>query len=293
MDFSWDSISKNLQDNAFGDKYEKKTDERFWKLSRDENDNGAAIIRFLLDPDEIPFVRLQKIDAQKGKKSFFVDEWSPASIGMPDPFQEKFSEYWAKGEQETAKMFGRKFRYITNIKVIKDPSNPENNGKIFLFDMSQTLMDKLKNAVELSESQKALGESPVEVYDPIKGENFIIKAKRGSNNIITYEDSKFTGKVDAIYESEAEAEKDILENAYKLGEFFEESFFKTYDELTVMLNKFMGVDKEKTEKMTEETPTLTDDEMLEAMKPKKEAKKTTEAKSDEVEDLDELLAEFQ
>jgi hypothetical protein len=297
MDF--DNILNNLiQDNPFGDKgYTKEEDTRFWKLSRDENNVGAAIIRFLPDPEGVPFVRMQKIAANKGKGQYFVDEWSPATIGMRDPFQEKFSELWKKGEKEKAKQLGRKFRYITNIKVIKDPANPENEGKIFLFDMSQTLMDKIKGAMVLTESQIALGETPIQVYNPIKGQNFIIKAKMGSNKIITYEDSKFTGKEEAIYSSAEEAEKDIKENAYKLSEFLQPEFFLSYEELKAKLTKFLDED----EQVPDETQTTETSPAVETIDTglnlkadsKPETAKMTETKAPEAaDDLDSLLAEL-
>ena len=240
---NFDNILDNLiQDNPFGDKYTKEDDPRFWKLSRDENNIGGAIIRFIPDPDGVPFVRMQKISANKGKGEYFVDEWSPATIGMRDPFQEKFSELWKSGFKEKAKTIGRKFRYITNIKVLRDPANPANEGKIFLFDMSQTLMDKIKGAMVLTDSQLAIGEQPVQVYNPMSGQNFIIKAKMGSNKIITYEDSKFSGKDEPIYESVEEAEREIREKAYKLSEFLEPEFFLSYDELKHKLERFLDDD---------------------------------------------------
>jgi hypothetical protein len=238
--FSWDNIANNLQENALEDKksYKKEVDTRFWTLSRDENENGGAVIRFIPDPNLTPFIKMSKINATKGKKQFFVEEWSPESIGLPDPFREKFWELWNKNERETAKQFGRKERYITNIKVLKDPANPENEGKFFLFDMSKTLFDKIKAAMIQTEAMVALGEEAIDVYDPLVGHNFILKSKLGSTNIITYEDSKFADKPTAIYKSEDEALADIKENTYELKEFLQPEFYKSYDELLDLRDKF-------------------------------------------------------
>ena len=237
--FSWDNIAQNLQENALEDKtYKNEVDTRFWKLSRDENDNGGALIRFLVDPNITPFIKMtrRKVSRNKG---YFIDEWSPASIGLPDPIEEKFFEFWEAGEKETAKsLFGRSERYITNIKVLKDPANPDNEGKIFLFDMSKTLFDKLKSAMIQTEAMKALGEEAIDVFDPMVGHSFLIKAKMGSTKIITYEDSKFADKPSAIYKSEKEALEDIKTNAYELKEFLQPDFYKSYDELKDMVNKF-------------------------------------------------------
>lgn len=245
MEFNWDSMAENLQDNAFGEKkqYTNDVDTRFWRLSRDENDNGAAVIRFIPDSNGIPFVNLTKINARKAKKGFFVNEWSPTTIGLKCPFQEKFSELWDAGNKTTAKTLGRSQRYITNIKVIKDPANPENDGKIFLYDMSQTMIDMLKGVMVQTEAMKALDEDPIAVYNPLVGNNFVIKAKMGSNDIITYTDSKFSDKVTGIYADATEAEADIVNNAHSLKEFLDPSNFKTYDELTDLRDKFLKIGK--------------------------------------------------
>ena len=241
MDFSWDAMAGNLQDNAFGDKksYDNDVDTRFWKLAKDEAGTGAAIIRFLPDPNNTPFIPMTRINAQHTKKGFFVSEWSPSSIGLKNPFEEKFTELWNAGEKEKAKTLGRQFRFLTNIKVIKDPSNPENEGKIFLYDMSKTMIDMLKEVMIQTEQMKALDEDPVAVYNPIEGANFLVKVKNGDNDIPTYTSSKFADKITGIYPNEAAATTDITENAYSLKEFYEPTFYKTYDELLELRDRFL------------------------------------------------------
>jgi len=246
MNFDWESMAGNLQDNAFGDKksYADDVDSRFWKLSRDEDGNGGAIVRFLTDANSVPFVKIVKIRAQNAnRKGFFVDDMSPQTIKLPCPFNEEFGKLWDAGEKEKAKTLGRSFRFYTNIKVIKDPANPENDGKIFLYDMSKTMVDMLKEVMVQTEAMKALDESPIAVYNPLEGNSFLIKVKNGDNGIPTYTSSKFADKVNGIYASVAEAEKDITENAYSLSEFLEPSSFKTYEELTDLLDKFLKRNK--------------------------------------------------
>jgi hypothetical protein len=279
--FSWDNLAKKVQKDAFAPKFEGyKEDERFYRLSRDKNDNGGALIRFLTDKDGIPFVQMKKIDARNPENNRFCSEWSPMTIGKPDPFNEMFIKLWKEGKKEEAKKFGRKIRYLTNIYVVKDPQNPENNGKFFLFDMSPSLFAKLEAAVKPSEDEVALGAEPKEIFEPVKGHNFLLKIKMGSNKILTFEDSKFDEKITGIFETEAEAEKAIEENTYPLSEFMEESFFKTYEELTETLNWMMGVEPSK-EEVKEEPKEV-----------KETPKEVKEEPKDEVDDeLEALLSE--
>lgn len=298
MDFSWESMQAKLQPNAFGDKkgYTKKeVDTRFWTLSKDENGNGAAVIRFLPDPEGVPFINMIKINAQKGGKGFFVNEWSPATIGKPDPFNEKFLELWSAGEKEKAKILRRSNRFFTNIKIIKDPANPENEGKIFLFDMSKTMLDMLKEVMTETEQMKALGEKPIQVFNPLEGHNFLIKSKMGENSIITYSSSKFADSSSSIYSSAEEAEKDIKENAYALSEFLKEDFYLPYDELVKLRDRVLGesTKEEAQEDKTAQTQGLSEDKVPETgLNLTKEAPKE-EAKTESVDsDLDDLLADL-
>lgn len=244
--FDWNKLAQNLNENALtdGNKKSFEADSRFYILGKDENSNGGALIRFLTDSDDVPFVKMTRINAQQGKGQPFISEWSPQTIGLPDPVNERFSELWTAGKKEEAKKYGRKFRYLTNIKVLKDPANPANEGKVFLFDMSPTLFEKVKNAAAPSESELALGAEPKEVFDPVAGNSFLLKSKMGGNGFITYEDSKFADKVDGIYKTEAEATKDITANSFVLSEFLEPKNFLAYEELQKKLDWFDGIKAE-------------------------------------------------
>jgi len=287
--FDWNNIANNLQEDALstGNSYREEKDDRFWVLARDENEKGGALIRFLLDPNLVPFIKMIKINANKGFNKRFVREWSPASIGLPDPFNEMFTKLWNEGKKEEAKKFGRQIRYITNIKIIKDPANPENEGKIFLFDMSQSLFDKIKDAMIQTEAMEALGEEPIQVFNPIEGNNFLIKVKKGSNDFLTYEDSKFDSKVTSIYKSEKEALADIKENCYALEEFLQPEYFLSYEELEEKLKWFTGEigPNKQTEPAKEETSKKLDNTVEDKIEETPKKEKTESVFDPEIDDL--------
>ena len=289
--FDWDSLAEKIQDDSLQDnKKGYQEDERFYKLAKDKNGNGGALIRFVPDKDGIPFIKMIKINADGGVNNRFCKDWSPQSIGLPDPFNEMFVKLWKEGKKEEAKKFGRTIRYISNIKVIKDPANPDNEGKFFLLDMSQSLFDKVKKAVQPTEDELALGAEPKQVFNPVQGNSFLLKIKLGSNGIYTYEDSKFNEKVDGIYDTEEEAMEDIKKNAYSLKEFLEPSFYKSYDELKQCLNWFMGIENPpETKVTTEDVEKVVEPgkvEKVEKEKPK-ETKETKDVDLDD--DLEDLL----
>ena len=239
FDFSLESATASVQDL---DKKTYETDSRFYNLKKDDKGNGAAVIRFL--PSEIfengsmstmKVVYRYNVRALTSKR--FIAEWSPSTIGKSDPIQEKWSELWNAGKKEESKRFARSTRYIANIKVIKDPANPENEGKIFLLDMSKTLGEKVKSIINPPETEKAMGIEPKNLFNPLQGGyNFMLVAKVGSNGFTNYDSSTVAPESTSIYKSKEEAIKDISENCYKLSDWDKEESYKSYDELKALLD---------------------------------------------------------
>lgn len=252
--FNWDAMKTQVGADPFAQTSKKfEEDTRFYKLAKDKAGNGAAVIRFLPDADRLTIQKVNKIGTtivHNGKKRF-VNEYSPSTINQPCPFVEKFYELFNAGNKEEAKNFGRSVRYIANIKVIKDPANPENEGKIFLFDMSQTLATKIQEILEPTPTQLALGKTAIQLFNPVKGHNFTLTSTKGSNGFINYDGSFPAQEVTSIYNSVEEAITDINTNTYKLSEFVQPEFFLSYEKLVEKLKWVMGEDT------TPSTPAVT------------------------------------
>lgn len=110
-------------------------DERFWKPTMEKNETGSAIIRFLPAPDgeDMPWVKLYS-HAFQGPGGWYIEN-SLTTNGQKDPLGEHNQKLWATGSdsnKEIVRKQKRKLAYYSNIYVVKDPSNPENEGKVFL-----------------------------------------------------------------------------------------------------------------------------------------------------------------
>jgi hypothetical protein len=110
-------------------------DERFWKLECDKAQNGYAVIRFLPAPDgeDLPFAKIYS-HAFQGPGGWYIEN-NLSTIGQKDPVGELNSQLWNNGTdagKEIARKQKRKLTYISNIYVVKDPANPQNEGKVFL-----------------------------------------------------------------------------------------------------------------------------------------------------------------
>ena len=236
LNFDFASLQQQLQPDAITEKKTYGPDERFWKLSRGDDDTGTALIRLLVDKKRVPFVKVfhhqfSVYDPSKQKKRWYI-EHSPETIGLPCPVSEKWSELYNMGTaeaKEEAKKFSRKIKYITNIKVINDPANPENNGKIFLWEFGTKLLDKFLAKMNPGADDLKLGIKPVELYNPIGGSNIMLKIKK-SAGFFNYDDTQILDS-SAEWSDMDSAISDIDANTYELQEFLNPEHFKSYDEL--------------------------------------------------------------
>lgn len=232
--FNFDAMKQATgQDPFAAPKRSFESDDRFYKLPKDEDGNGQAIIRFLPDSEKNMIQQVYKINTTiiKNGKTRFVNELSPQTIGKPCPFQEKWAEYWNAGDKEASRSFARTVRYYANIKILKDPRHPENEGKIFLLDMSGSMKDKIQALLQPSEQDVMLGASPKQLFNPLKGNSYRLVSKKGANGFINYDSSSVVDTEDSIYPDVNAALEDIKNNTHKLSEFLKEEAFLSYDEL--------------------------------------------------------------
>lgn len=252
--FNFDTMKQELGKDPFASTANKYAeDERYYKLTKDKDGNGAALIRFLFDSEKNMIEEVYRINTtiEKNGKKRFVNEITPSTIGLKCPFQEEWQRLWNAGDKEGSKKFSRGKKYITNIKVLKDPAKPENEGKIFLFEMSGKMKQMIQDALNPSEQDKALGATPKEMFNPLKGHSFRLVSKKGVNDMINYDSSSIIEKEDGIYATVEEAIKDIKENTYKLSDLKKPENMLSYDEL---LKKFKWVTFADTDESTSTQP---------------------------------------
>ena len=211
-------------------------DDRLWKLDVDKSGNGYAVIRFLPAPEneDLPFVKLYS-HAFQGSGGWYIEN-SLTTLGQKDPVSEYNSQLWNNGTdagKEMARKQKRKLTYISNIYVVKDPANPENEGKTFLYKYGKKIFDKLTAAMQ----PEFEDEEAIDPFDFWQGANFKLKAKNvaGYRN---YDSSEFAA-VSPLLDDD-DAMESIWKKELSLSEFVEPSQFKTYDELKVRLEYVLG-----------------------------------------------------
>jgi hypothetical protein len=211
-------------------------DDRLWKLECDKSGNGYAVIRFLPAPngEDLPFVKLYS-HAFQGPGGWYIEN-SLTTLGQKDPVSEYNTMLWNNGTdagKEAARKQKRKLTYMANIYVVKDPANPANEGKVFLFKFGKKIFDKLTAAMQ----PEFEDEEAIDPFDFWQGANFKLKAKNvaGYRN---YDSSEFA-RPDALLDDD-DAMEAIWKKEYSLAELVAADQFKTYDDLKKRLDYVLG-----------------------------------------------------
>ena len=211
-------------------------DERTWKLDVDKSGNGYAVIRFLPAPEgeDLPFVKLYS-HAFQGPGGWYIEN-SLTTLGQKDPVSEYNTQLWNNGTdagKETARKQKRKLTYMSNIYVVKDPANPENEGKVFLFKYGKKIFDKLTAAMQ----PEFEDEEAIDPFDFWQGANFKLKAKNvaGYRN---YDSSEFAAVSPLLDDDDAlEA---LWKKQFSLAEIVAADQFKSYEDLKKRLEYVLG-----------------------------------------------------
>ena len=224
---------------AAGSTKEKKSfgDDRMWKPSVDKAGNGYAVIRFLptVEGDDLPWAKYWDHFFQGPTGQWYVEK-SLTTIQKDDPVSEMNSKLWNTGieaDKDMARRRKRRLHYVSNIYVVSDPDNPENNGKVFLYTYGAKIFEKLMDSMQ----PKYEDESPVNPFDMWKGCNFKMKIAQvaGFRN---YDRSEF-GPAEALNADDAALEA-IYNKQYALSEFTDPTSFKSYSELNLKLTRVLG-----------------------------------------------------
>lgn len=236
-------LSKEIEKINTPQGSDREEDTRFWKMERDKAGNGMAVIRFLPAPavdgdDALPWVRYFD-HGFKGPSGKWYIENSLTSIGQKDPVSELNSSLWNATNDENspqrkqAREQKRRLHYIANIYVVKDPSNPSNEGQVKLFKFGKKIFDKLTAAM----NPEYEGDTPMNPFDLWNGANFKLRSRMVAG-YVNYDSSSFEAPK-PLADDDAELEK-IWKSEYSLKEFLDPKNYKSYDELKKRLDEVMG-----------------------------------------------------
>lgn len=249
----FDNLLKEV-DKLQNPTYEKDdSTDNYWKPTPDKTGNALAVIRFLPGPavdgdDALPFVRYFDHGFQNKVTGKWYIEKSLTTFDEKDPVSEYNSQLWNSTqddnspERKQARDQKRRLHYVSNIYVVSDPKNPENEGKVFLFKYGKKIFDKITKMM----NPDLESEPRINPFDLWKGANFKLKMTRqnvnmGGRNISfpNYDESVFLTP-GPLSENDDELEA-IWKGEYSLKDIVDRKNFKSYDDLKRRLDDVNGV----------------------------------------------------
>ena len=212
-------------------------DERLWKPEVDKAGNGYAVIRFLPAPDgeDLPWAQVWS-HAFQGPGGWYIEN-SLTTLGKKDPVSDLNRTLWNSGsdaDKEIARKQKRKLSYYSNIYVLQDPANPENEGKVFLYKYGKKIFDKLTEAMQPAFAD----ETPINPFDFWKGADFKVKIRK-VEGYWNYDKSEFAepSTLKGFDDSELEL---LWKQQYSLTDFTAPDKFKTFEELDTRLQTVLS-----------------------------------------------------
>lgn len=223
---SLEILTKKLETKSY-----KSDDERFWQPTQDAKTGlGSAVIRFLptTDGDDAPWVEVFNHGFKNEETGRWFIEECPSTMGADCPVCAATRPLWngTEADKKIAKDRGRRRNYISNILVIKDPANPENDGKVFLFKYGKQIFDKIVAMIKPSFED----ETPINPMDFWQGCDFKLRIHKNEGGYRSYDKSAFD-QPSALYDGDDEKLEALWKSQHKLSEFKSPEKFKSFDDL--------------------------------------------------------------
>lgn len=222
---------------ADGGKQKSFSDDTMWKPELDKTGNGYAVVRFLPTPEgeEMPWVSYFDHGFQ-GPGGWYIEK-SLTTINKQDPVSEYNSQLWNTGieaNRDIARKQKRRLHYVSNVYVISDPKNPDNEGKVFKYRYGKKIFETLKEAI----SPAFDDEIAINPFD-LRGEgaNFKIKIRK-VDGYWNYDKSEFD-KPAPLFDDENRL-NEVFGSIHSLSGIIAPSEFKTYEELQERLQRVLG-----------------------------------------------------
>lgn len=316
------ALQKKLEANGQNGSYKK--DERIWKPTANKDNKSSNIIRFLPIPyvDEVaveegkikpedltPMAKITR-HAFQGTNGWYIEN-SLQTFGEDCPVRAQDGPLWVIAKTNNDEILKNALKkrlpksdYFANILVIKDGSNPENNGKVMLYEFGEAIRGMIESAGK-PEFDTDPSFDPFDVFDGADLQlNLVYTKKKIGDKEVNVPDyakgAKWAPPAPLAGGDEEEIER-IWKAEHSIAEYYNRKHFKTYDELKAKYEKVMGAPNVGSN--TKPAATKTAEDMLKEMtgqttttpakepesKPEPSAGKTEDAKSGD----DDAMAEFE
>lgn len=228
-----EELAKELQEIKKGGQSFDDPDE--WKLPRDKEGNGQAVIRFLPlfgdeEQDKVPFVKVMRHGFKQNGVNFY--HTCPTTWGEPCPVCEANSIEWEADNTKNKTVYRknagdrkRRTAFWCTILVVEDSVNPDNDGKIKKFHIGKKLYEDFMEPKVAGKPPRRPG---IRFWDVFEGCNFIIDCTVGDDGFAKYSASEWEGQSSLFSTSDPD---EMTKEDIEYAELIESSIYD-FSELT-------------------------------------------------------------
>lgn len=244
---SMDKIKSRIEQETQKNDYK---DDRYWNFETDASGNGMAVIRFLPEPEgeEFPYVSYYE-HAFKGDttgKWYIKRSLTSLGRGVPDPVALENTRLWETGveaNQNIARKRKRHLKYVSNIYIVSDKKNPENEGKVMLWKYGPAIYKIIADAINPPEEFE---EEPLNPFDLWNGADFKLKAYVDSGSgFRKYDKSSFANPAPLLDGDDDKLEK-VYNQLHSLEAEVAEDKYESFDDLKKWFDIVVGNTTTKT-----------------------------------------------
>jgi len=276
--FNWEKIKDDISKEKESKTKSYKDDRIFkpdWKQAIAKK--KFYTLRFLPDQEGNPFAHYYnhafKYTASDGSgKKWYINNcistfgWDPKC-----PICAKNSEYYEsvyESDKKIGKKRARKQNWVSNIMVVNDPFDSENNGKVFLFRYGYKIYQKIE--AQMFPSETDLEDDDFEEFTPFdifNGADFKLKIKDAQiskDAVPNYDDSAFS-KPKPVFEGDEDKINEMMESVHSLDEFTDPKNFPEIGDTIKQVGHLLGItpvadeEVEKDEALDERTTETTNE----------------------------------
>lgn len=235
-------LNKQITDDQKGG---RAKDDRFWYPTVDQSGNGFAIIRFLPAPgdESSPFVRMWSYGFKAANGWYIENSRTTLGIEEKDPVHQSNKALRADGSKSSKAIADQRKAsqsLISNIYVVRDPANPENEGKTFLFRYGAKIFGKIQAKM----NPEFEGEVAMNPFDLWEGANFRMKIKTDAKTAANpkgfrnYDSSEWDQPA-PLLDDDKKLEK-LWKAEYSLQDLIAPDKFKSYEDLNTRFEQVTG-----------------------------------------------------
>lgn len=263
-------LKKRAEEENTGNRF---VDDRYWTYKADEAGSVTVTLRFLPlwegadDTQDEPWVQLYT-HSFKGNGKWFINN-CPKTLGMDTPcpvceYNKSVTEShggWDKlpsNIKQTLQSGGevgraKRTQYIANIMVVKDPTNPENNGKTFLWKFGPQVLGIILGAINPvidKDDPASVDTAPLSPFDFWDGNNFVLRVRQKDNRT-SYLSSSFLDST-PLYDDDEKIES-VWKGIHNLNELVDASKIEEYAKLKTSMEAVLKLTPSKKDKEAAKT----------------------------------------